>query len=83
MLNSVNLFQFKNTIRKGSCDMFFVTEACVEMNTLKSLTTGTGVNSLSSSVILNDESFCKSCGTPTARTLVLSGLIKREFLQHH
>ena len=59
--------------------MFVVTEACVK----KSLTTGTGVNSLSNSVILNDDSFCKSCGTPTARTLVLSGLIKREFFQHH
>ena len=37
--------------------------------TPKSLTTGTGVNSLSSSVVLNDDSFCKSCGTLTAKTL--------------
>ena len=78
MHDSVNLFQFKKTIRNGFSDMFVVTEACIE-----SLTTGTGVNSLSSSLTLNDGSFCKSCSTPTAKTLVLSGLIKRECLQHH
>ena len=71
MLDSVNLFQFKKTIRNGFSDMFVVTEACIEMNTFIS------------SLILNDESFCKSCGTPTAKTLVLSGLIKRECLPHH
>ena len=46
MPDSVNLLQFKKT--SSLSDMFVVTEACVEKNT-KSLTTGTGVNSLSNS----------------------------------
>ena len=47
--------------------MFVVIEACVEV-------THTGDFSLSYNTILNDDSFCKSCGTPKVRTLV-SGLI--------
>ena len=81
MLDSVNLVQFKKAFQGSLSDMLVITEACVEKN--KSLMTGTGVISLSKSVILNDDSFFKSCGNRTARTLVLSGLIKREFLQYH
>ena len=73
---------FVHHSRSSRSDMFVATEACVrvEKNTL---TTDTGVNSLSNSVILNDDRFCKSCGTLTARTLVLTGLTRRAFLLHH
>jgi len=47
--------------------VFVIIEACVEV-------TRTGDISLSYNTIPNDDSFCKSCGTPKVRTLV-SGLI--------
>ena len=70
MLDSVNLAQFKKAFRGSLSDMLVITEACVEKNT-QVLNDRHRCYFLVKSVILNDDSFFKSCGNPTARTLVL------------
>ena len=48
----------------------------------KSFTTGEGLMFVPNRMTGGKDKFCVSCGTPTIRSLVLLGLINREFVEH-
>ena len=54
----------------------------VSIQTPKSFTTVAGLMFFPNRTIGDRDSLRVSCGTPTIRSLVLSGLIKREFVKH-
>ena len=52
------------------------------IQTPKSFTTGEGLMFVPNRMTGGKDKFCVSCGTPATRSIVLFGLINREFVEH-
>ena len=68
---------------EGSLDIWLLKVTAVSIQTPKSFTTGAGLMFFPNRTIGGRDRLRVSCGTLTIRSLVLSGLIKREFVEHH
>ena len=68
---------------EDSLDIWLSKITTVSIETPKSFTTGEGLMFFPNRTTGGKNKFHVSCGTPTTRSLVLSGLINSEFVEHY
>lgn len=68
---------------EDSLDIWLPKVTAVSIQTPKSFTTGEGLMFFPNSRTGGKDKFHVNCGTPTTKSLVLSGLVNREFVEHH